>query len=94
MAEEKIRVLVAEDPCKTCKIKPCQRKCMFAVMYEKAPGRTRKETIEKLGEDLRKWFFKPKEEKPKGYEKEYDAYIKKLMETLAEKALDSLLEGN
>lgn len=53
MAEEKIRVLVAEDPCKTCKIKPCQRKCMFAVMYEKAPGMTRSEIILKIARTLK-----------------------------------------
>lgn len=48
MAEEKIRILVATDPCETCKLKPCPRKCMFSILYEKAKGITRQEAIEKM----------------------------------------------
>ena len=48
MAEEKIRILVAKDPCETCKLKPCPRKCMFSILYERAPGMPRQEAIEKM----------------------------------------------
>ena len=52
MAEEKIRILVAKDPCETCKLKPCPRKCMFSILYEHAPGMPRQEAIEKMSKAI------------------------------------------
>ena len=46
--EERIRVLVSKNPCEKCDIKPCTRKCMFRTLFEKAPGMTRQEAIEKI----------------------------------------------
>ena len=52
MAEERIRILTSKDPCKNCKVKPCTRKCIFGQLYEKAPGITRQEAIERIGNAL------------------------------------------
>ena len=52
MAEERIRVLVSKNPCEKCEIKPCTRKCMFATLFEKAPGMTRAEAIDRIAKSL------------------------------------------
>ena len=52
MAEEKIRILGAKNPCENCKLNPCPRKCMFGEMYEYAPGMTRQEAIEKIAKAI------------------------------------------
>ena len=50
--EERIRVLVAKNPCKECPVKKCTRKCMFGILFEKAPGITRAEAIERMAKAL------------------------------------------
>ena len=52
--EERIRVSVSKNPCEKCDIKPCTRKCMFRTLFEKAPGMTRQEAIEKIKKSLKK----------------------------------------
>lgn len=52
MAEEKIRVLIAKDPCEYCGIKPCARKCMVSQMYEKGPAIAKSEAIEKMAKAI------------------------------------------
>lgn len=52
MAEEKIRVLVAKDPCENCKLKPCARKCIFVQMYEKGPAIAKSDAIEKMAKAI------------------------------------------
>lgn len=46
--EERIRALLAKNPCKECPVKKCTRKCMFGLLFEKEPGMTRQEAIEKI----------------------------------------------
>lgn len=46
--EERIRVLIAKNPCKECSLKKCTRKCTFGLLFEKAPGITRQEAIEHM----------------------------------------------
>ena len=48
--EERIRVFVLKNPCEKCDIKPCTRKCAFRTLFEKAPGITRQEAIEIMGD--------------------------------------------
>ena len=50
--EERIRVLLAKNPCKECSVKKCTRKCMFGLLFEKAPGMTRTEAIDKISRAL------------------------------------------
>lgn len=50
--EERIRVLMAKNPCKECSVKKCTRKCMFCLLFEKAPGITRQEAIERMAKAL------------------------------------------
>ena len=50
--EERIRVLVSKNPCKECSVKKCTRKCMFGLLFEKAPGMTRTEAIKKISSHL------------------------------------------
>ena len=57
MAEEKIRILTSKDPCKNCKAKPCTRKCMFGLLFEKAPGITRTEAIKKMSDAIANPYF-------------------------------------
>lgn len=59
--EERIRVLIAKNPCKECSVKNCTRKCMFGLLFEKAPGMTRQEAIERMakaaGKAYRGYFY-------------------------------------
>lgn len=50
--EERIRVLIAKNPCNECSVKKCTRKCMFGLLFEKAPGITRTEAIERMAKAL------------------------------------------
>lgn len=50
--EERIRVLIAKNPCEECSVKKCTRKCMFGLLFEKAPGITRAEAIERIAKAL------------------------------------------
>lgn len=88
MAEEKIRILVATDPCEKCKIKPCQRKCIFAEMYEKATGISRAEAVGKMAKAVYDTFsgcahitpFEQVEDKYKqGYYKRAEAALNALL---------------
>lgn len=83
MAEERIRVLVSKNPCEKCEIKPCTRKCMFATLFEKAPGITRTEAIEKMAKGMY-LLTNPEDTK---YADFYNCYYFEL----AEAALNALL---
>ena len=50
--EERIRVLLAKNPCKKCSVKKCTRKCMFAILFEKSPGMTRTEAINRMAKAI------------------------------------------
>lgn len=55
--EERIRVLIAKNPCKECSVKKCTRKCMFGLLFEKAPGMTRQEAIKKMSDAIATPYF-------------------------------------
>lgn len=44
----KIMVLKANDPCEKCGLNPCERKCIFAQMYNKSGGVPINKTVERL----------------------------------------------
>lgn len=80
MAEERIRVLVAKDPCENCGLEPCARKCIFAQMYEKEPAIAKSEAIEKMAKALDEAYL--------NRNKDYIFHFG----LLAEAALNALLE--
>ena len=95
MAEEKIRVLVAKDPCENCKLKPCARKCIFAQMYENESAIAKSNAIEKMA------IAMLKADTPENNENDVliklklnDTHILKIYKIYAEAALNALLEDN
>ena len=53
MAEERICVRRIPNPCNSCNIKPCTRKCIFGTLYEKERySMTRAEAIDKMAKAL------------------------------------------
>lgn len=93
--EERISVLLTKNPCKECPVKKCTRKCMFGILFEKAPGITRQEAIECMAKAIRKELFKnegPTQKiKEQGLEKEYYEYVGFYCISIAESALNALL---
>lgn len=85
--EERIRVLLAKNPCKECSVKKCTRKCTFGLLFEKAPGMTRQEAIERMAKAL--YLFNREDE----WYKEHADMYSKYMNKMAEAALNALLEG-
>ena len=87
--EERISVLLTKNPCKECSVKKCTRKCMFGILFEKAPGITRQEAIECMARAMFEWQ-RPGSRGDIPIEDVWQ-YEKCGFENLAEAALDALL---
>jgi hypothetical protein len=93
--EERIRVLIAKNPCNECSVKKCTRKCTFGLLFEKAPGITRQEAIERMAKALyaHTWKSKTPMVRVQNWEIGVTDQNKKKYLGLAEAALNALLEG-
>lgn len=94
--EERIRVLIAKNPCKECSVEKCTRKCTFGLLFEKAPGITRQEAVERMAKEMARLYC-PEKPTKKEFESiwEYELLLstQKHFKELAEAALNALLEG-
>lgn len=90
--EERIRVLVSKNPCKECSVKKCTRKCTFGLLFEKAPGITRTEAIERMAKAFVEY---EKTNNPNACEwTDLKKRAKDIYRERAEAALNALLEAD
>lgn len=82
MAEERICVRRIPNPCNSCNIKPCTRKCIFSTLYEKDRySMTRAEVIERMKDaDIRNHWECQKQGRRPTDDERYSAMLDALLE--------------